>query len=83
MSHWRAGPGGAFVMGLQHGLFCLGCCWLLMVLMFAGGAMSVPTMAAISALILAERVLPAGPWVTRIPALALIALGCALAAVAG
>lgn len=83
MAHWRAGPGGAFVMGLQHGLFCLGCCWLLMVLMFAGGAMSVPTMAAISALILAERVLPAGPWVARIPALALIVLGCALAAVAG
>ena len=79
MSHWRAGRRGAFVMGLHHGTYCLGCCWMLMLLMFAGGAMSVATMLAISALILAERVAPAGPWLTRVPALLLLALGGVLA----
>lgn len=75
MAHWRDGRSGAFTMGARHGLFCIGCCWVLMLLMFAGGAMSVPTMALLSLFILAERLLPAGPWVARLPGLALIASG--------
>ena len=80
MNHWRDGRGGAFVMGLHHGCFCIGCCWMLMLLMFAGGAMSVLTMAALSVFILAERVLPAGPWLSKLPGVALIVLGAGLAA---
>jgi len=80
LEHSRPGRAGALVMGAHHGLYCIGCCWLLMLLMFAGGAMSVLTMAVLAAFILLERVLPAGPWVTRIPGLALIATGIILLA---
>jgi predicted metal-binding membrane protein len=79
MEHWSEGHAGAVVMGLRHGLFCIGCCWMLMLLMFAGGAMSVATMAALSVFILLERILPNGPWVSRLPGLALIVAGAALA----
>ena len=75
MEHWRDGRSGAIAMGLRHGLYCLGCCWMLMLLMFVGGAMSVATMALLSVFILAERLLPAGPWVSRLPALVLLGGG--------
>lgn len=75
LEHWRAGLGGSFAMGLAHGLFCIGCCWVLMVLMFVGGAMSVLTMMVLAVFILAERLLPSGPWVARLPGLAMIAGG--------
>ena len=78
MQHWRDGRLGALYMGAWHGLFCIGCCWVLMLLMFAGGAMSVLTMALLSLFILAERVLPAGPWVAKLPGLALIVGGVLL-----
>ncbi|MEQ8230361.1 MAG: DUF2182 domain-containing protein [Gammaproteobacteria bacterium] len=75
LGHWRNGLGGSFRMGLAHGLYCIGCCWVLMVLMFVGGAMSVVTMVLLAGFILAERLLPAGPWVARLPGLAMIAAG--------
>ncbi len=75
MEHWRDGRAGAFRMGFRHGLFCMGCCWVLMLLMFAGGTMSVLTMALLSVFIVAERLLPGGGWMARIPGLALIAAG--------
>jgi predicted metal-binding membrane protein len=55
---WRGGPGGALRMGLEHGAWCLGCCWLLMVGLFALGAMSITWMLVITALIAAEKLLP-------------------------
>lgn len=64
LKHWRSGRSGALAMGLRHGAYCIGCCWMLMALMFAGGAMSVATMAALALFILAERVLPGGQWVS-------------------
>jgi predicted metal-binding membrane protein len=79
MQHWRDGSAGATSMGLRHGLYCVGCCWMLMLLMFAGGAMSVAVMAGLSAFILAERILPVGPWVTRLPGVALLLLGAGVA----
>lgn len=79
LAHSRQGRFGAFLMGLHHGLFCIGCCWMLMLIMFVGGAMSVLTMALLTVLILAERILPAGPFVTRAPGFALIAAGVVLA----
>ncbi len=75
LSHWRGGRMGALVMGLRHGLFCIGCCWMLMGLMFAGGAMSVVTMAALAVFILAERVLPGGVWVSWMAGLGLLVAG--------
>jgi predicted metal-binding membrane protein len=75
MDHWRDGRIGACLMGLHHGMYCVGCCWVLMLLMFAGGAMSVATMAALSVFILAERLVPAGPLVAKIPGAVLIGWG--------
>lgn len=82
LANWRKGRRGAITMGLHHGLFCIGCCWVLMLIMFAGGAMSVLTMSLLSAFILAERILPPGPWVTPIPGFALMGFGVYVAAVA-
>ena len=78
MEHWQDGRYGAIAMGSRHGLYCLGCCWMLMLLMFVGGAMSVSTMAVLSMFILAERLLPAGPWVSRLPAAFLLGWGIVL-----
>ena len=80
LEHWSPGARGAVSMGLRHGLYCVGCCWVLMLLMFVGGAMSVVTMAVLCAFILAERLLPPGPWVSRIPGAVMILWGAAMAA---
>lgn len=80
LAHFRPGRLGAFRMGLHHGLFCIGCCWVLMLLMFVGGAMSVVTMALLCMFILAERLLPPGPWVSKLPGVVMIAWGGALLA---
>jgi predicted metal-binding membrane protein len=52
---WRAGAGGAFAMGAQHGLFCIGCCGALMALLFVGGVMNLLWVALISAFVLLEK----------------------------
>jgi len=59
LGEWRAGAAGALRMGVRHGLFCLGCCWALMALLFAGGVMNLAWIAAITAFVLAEKLLPA------------------------
>jgi len=82
LANWRDGRWGAVAMGLHHGLFCIACCWMLMLIMFVGGAMSVMTMALLSSFILAERLLPAGPWLTHLPGVGLIAWGGYIAVVA-
>ena len=56
--HWRAGITGAFRMGLEHGAFCLGCCWVLMGLLFVGGVMNLLWIAAIATFVFAEKVIP-------------------------
>lgn len=58
MTHWRDGRRGAFRMGLRHGVFCVGCCWALMALMFVGGAMNLVWMAVLTVIMLLEKVLP-------------------------
>jgi predicted metal-binding membrane protein len=80
LEHWSPGSRGAVAMGLRHGLYCIGCCWMLMLLMFVGGTMSVLTMAVLCGFILAERLLPDGPWVSRIPGTAMIVWGVLLIA---
>jgi predicted metal-binding membrane protein len=64
--HWREGVSGAFTLGLQHGLFCIGCCWVLMGLLFAAGVMNLAWVAAIAALVLVEKLLKHGPLVGRL-----------------
>ena len=64
-SHWRKGAGGAFKMGIDQGLFCLGCCWAIMGLLFVGGVMNLLMVAAIAGFILLEKVMPRGVLVGR------------------
>jgi predicted metal-binding membrane protein len=58
MESWRDGRGGALVMGLKHGAWCVGCCWALMAALFALGVMSLTWMALVAALIAVEKLLP-------------------------
>ena len=60
MTEWREGKWGALVMGVRHGAFCVGCCWLLMALLFVSGVMNLFWMGVITAYVLAEKVLPGG-----------------------
>ena len=72
---WRPGVAGAFVMGLRHGLFCVGCCWALMALLFVGGVMNLAWVAALSVAVALEKLLPGGERLSRLLGVALIALG--------
>ena len=63
---WRPGRGGAFRMGLEHGSFCLGCCWFLMGLLFFGGIMNLFWIAGLAAFVLLEKTVPMGSWIGRI-----------------
>jgi predicted metal-binding membrane protein len=74
LNHWRAGPGGALRMGMAHGLYCLGCCWILMLLLFVGGVMNLLWVAGLAAVVLIEKLMP-GPWIGRIGGVLLAAGG--------
>jgi predicted metal-binding membrane protein len=76
--HWRKGAIGALRMGAEHGLYCVGCCFVLMLLLFAGGVMNLLWVAAIAAVVLAEKLLPGGPLVARLAGVALLAWGAML-----
>jgi predicted metal-binding membrane protein len=75
LGSWRDGRRGAVRMGMEHGLFCLGCCWLLFAILFPLGVMNIAAMAVLTLLIFAEKSLPIGVRVSRIAAAALIAYG--------
>ena len=72
---WREGRRGALLMGLHHGGYCLGCCWALMGLLFLLGVMNLLWIAALAAFVLAEKVFPAGVWISRITGAGLLAWG--------
>jgi predicted metal-binding membrane protein len=73
--HWRSGLVGAWRMGMEHGVFCLGCCWAVMLLLFVGGVMNLRWIAAITAFVLLEKLAPQGPRVARVAAAIMIAAG--------
>ena len=58
VKYWRAGRAGAFRIGLRHGWYCLGCCWALMLLLFAGGVMNLTVIAGLTVFLLVEKLMP-------------------------
>lgn len=78
VTSWRDGNGGAFRMGVAHGAYCLGCCWLLFLILFPLGVMNIAAMAAITVVVTAEKTLPFARGIARIVAMALIAYGIAV-----
>jgi predicted metal-binding membrane protein len=75
MTHWRAGTASAFRMGLAHGAFCVGCCWMLMALLFAVGVMNLAWVAALSAFVLLEKLMPYPQAIARSTGAVMIACG--------
>ncbi|UXU91173.1 DUF2182 domain-containing protein [Burkholderia sp. S-53] len=73
VAHWRPGVVGSFLLGARHGMYCVGCCWLLMALLFVGGVMNVVWIAALSLFVFAEKILPGGDLVGRVLGVVLIA----------
>ena len=73
MSRWRPGLAGAFRMGLEHGVLCVGCCWALMLLLFAGGVMNLAVIGALTALVAFEKLTVLGAQGARISGVLLIA----------
>ena len=82
ITEWREGKRGALVMGLRNGVFCLGCCWLLMSLLFVAGVMNLVWMAAIAIFVLVEKMAPFGEWVSRVTGVLLIGAGVLMALLA-
>ena len=80
---WHSGRAGAVRMGAEHGAYCLGCCWGLMLALFALGVMSLFWMALVGAVILVEKLAPAGRQLSRLVAVALVALGVWVASAPG
>lgn len=77
-SHYRAGSMGALRMGLAHGAFCVGCCWLLMALLFVGGVMNLAWIALLTLMVAAEKLLPLGRYVAIVSGLVFIAWGAVM-----
>ena len=75
LGEWRRGTWGGFAMGLRHGLFCLGCCWALMALLFVGGVMNLAWIAALSVVVAIEKLAPYGERLSWLLGGVLIAVG--------
>jgi predicted metal-binding membrane protein len=80
MTEWRDGRAGAFIMGLRHGSYCVGCCWVLMALLFVAGVMNLLWVAVIALFVMAEKTLPRGELFGRVTGAALVAAGVGLMA---
>jgi predicted metal-binding membrane protein len=72
---FRRDPAGALALGLRHGIYCIGCCWALMALLFVGGVMNLLWIAALAILVLIEKAVPFGRVVARLAGIACIAGG--------
>ena len=77
-TRWRVGTRGAFRMGVEHGLYCTGCCWMLMLLLFVAGVMNLLWVALIAGFVFVEKLLPAHRLTTRFAGAALVLSGLAL-----
>ena len=72
---FRAGAAGSFALGARHGAYCIGCCWVLMTLLFVGGVMNVLWIAVIMIFVLLEKLVPAGRVISRVSGIAFLAAG--------
>ncbi len=79
LGSWRSSRLGALRMGLEHGAFCLGCCWFLMALLFFGGVMNLYWIAGLAVFVLLEKTIPLGHWLGRVAGVVLVAWGGTLA----
>jgi predicted metal-binding membrane protein len=79
MRRWRAGHAASLALAARHAGYCLGCCWALMAILVAAGAMSIPWVVSITLVVFAEKVLPWGERTARVVGVGLIALGVAVA----
>ncbi|MEP7281435.1 MAG: DUF2182 domain-containing protein [Rubrivivax sp.] len=79
IGNWRAGSSGALRMGLEHGGYCLLCCWFLMALLFFGGVMNLFWIAGLAVFVLLEKTIPQGHWLGRVAGIGLISWGVLLA----
>jgi predicted metal-binding membrane protein len=75
--HWRPHASGALRLGARHGVYCVGCCWMLMTLLFVGGVMNLVWIAALTTMVLIERILPRGQWIGRSAGVVLAGWGVA------
>ena len=75
MSEWRSGSKGALIMGIRHGNYCLGCCWMLMALLFVLGVMNLVWIAALAGLVMVEKVVPRGQEVSKLSGIGLAGWG--------
>ena len=75
LNRWRDGRTGAVAMGTEHGAYCLGCCWVLMLLLFVFGVMNLLWIAALAIAVLVEKAVPGGPLLARIAGAGMIAAG--------
>ena len=75
LARWREGRRGALLMGLEHGAYCVGCCWVLMGLLFVGGVMNLLWVAAIAIFFSLEKMAPHGPWGARASGLGMAFVG--------
>lgn len=80
MTSWRDGTGGALRMGMAHGVYCLGCCWLLFAILFPLGIMNMTAMAVLTLVVFAEKTLPWGRLGPRLTAAVLVAYGAVVIA---
>lgn len=76
MGRWRSGTYGAFRMGVEHGTYCVGCCWALMLLLFAGGVMNLLVIVVLTVFVALEKLVPMGRLSAGISGAVLIAVGC-------
>jgi predicted metal-binding membrane protein len=79
MQHLKPGNLGALRAGAAHGVYCLGCCWVLMLLLFVGGVMNLLWVAALAAIVLVQKLLPWGEWAARIGGVAFVVCGIVIA----
>jgi predicted metal-binding membrane protein len=77
MSEWRDGMGGAWRMGLKHGLYCTGCCWALMLLLFAAGVMNPIWIVCLTVVVALEKWPRLPHWITLLYAALLVLAGIA------
>jgi predicted metal-binding membrane protein len=75
LARWRDGRWGAFRMGIAHGLYCVGCCWALMALLFVGGVMNLIWIAALAVFVLLEKAVVRGRWFSYASGGGLVAWG--------